>query len=74
MKTVTVGKSRKIRGFKNETWIQCKITADFETEPTIEDIRDLAGDVELVLLMEEDDEREYWRKQSTGRGGQEGSV
>jgi len=74
MKTVTLGKSRKIRGFKNESWISCKISSEFHEEPTIEDIRDLAGDVELVLLMEEDDERDYWRKQSEGRRDQESGV
>ena len=58
MKTITVGKSRKIRGFKNESWIKCEIRAEFEHEPTLAEIQDMAGDVELVLLMEEDDERD----------------
>ena len=60
-KSITIGKSRKIRHKRGETWIKVEITAEFqEVEPTIEDVEDLNADLEEVLRREEEHERAYW--------------
>lgn len=45
---------------KRETWIKTDVTQEFEVEPTLNDIKDMLGDIETILEMEEADERRYW--------------
>lgn len=65
MKTIVVGKSRKIRGTKpgQETWLNAKVSIDFDRDPEYKDVEEMYSDVKFLLDEGERDEREYWEKE-----------
>ena len=60
IQSMTVGKSRKLRRGRDETWLRCEVVADFSSQPSEEQVNELLSVVEETLQMEEHIELERW--------------
>lgn len=58
LKTLMMGKSRKIFEGKNETWISAKL--EYEVNAQDYEIESVKEEVEYILNQMEKDERERW--------------
>lgn len=61
LKTLTMGKSRKVIEGKNETWISARLEYEVNAQDyTIDQVED---EIEYILKSMEDREREKWNGQ-----------
>ena len=58
LKTLSMGKSRKIFEGKNETWISAKL--EYEVNAEDYEIESVKEEVEYILNQMEKEERERW--------------
>ena len=58
LKTLSMGKSRKIFEGKNETWISAKL--EYEVNAEDYEIESVVEEVEYILDQMEKEERERW--------------
>ena len=59
-RTLTIGKSRLLRRGNLQTWVKAEVMGEFETDPTLEDVRDMITDIDTILNEEEVTENVRW--------------
>ena len=58
--SITIGKSRLLRRGNLQTWVKAEITGEFESDPDLQDIADMIGDIDTILNEEESTENVRW--------------
>ena len=59
-RTLTIGKSRLLRRGNLQTWVKAEVMGEFDTDPTLEDVRDMITDIDTILNEEEVTENVRW--------------
>ena len=59
-RTLTIGKSRLLRRGNLQTWIKAEVMGEFDTDPTLDDVRDMITDIDTILNEEEVTENVRW--------------
>ena len=59
-RTLTIGKSRLLRRGNLQTWVKAEVMGEFETDPTLDDVRDMITDIDTILNEEEVTENVRW--------------
>ena len=59
-RTLTIGKSRLLRRGNLQTWVKAEVMGEFDTDPTLEDVRDMITDIDTILNEEEVTENDRW--------------
>ena len=59
-RTLTIGKSRLLRRGNLQTWVKAEVMGEFDSDPTLEDVRDMITDIDTVLNEEEVTENVRW--------------
>ena len=59
-RTLTIGKSRLLRRGNLQTWVKAEVMGEFDTDPTLEDVRDMITDIDTILNEEEATENVRW--------------
>ena len=59
-RTLTIGKSRLLRRGNLQTWVKAEVMGEFDTDPTLDDVRDMITDIDTILNEEEVTENVRW--------------
>ena len=59
-RTLTIGKSRLLRRGNLQTWVKAEVMGEFDSDPTLEDVRDMITDIDTILNEEEVTENVRW--------------
>lgn len=59
-RTLTIGKSRLLRRGNLQTWVKAEVTGEFDTDPALDDVRDMITDIDTILNEEEATENVRW--------------
>ena len=59
-RTLTIGKSRLLRRGNLQTWVKAEVMGEFDSDPTLDDVRDMITDIDTILNEEEVTENVRW--------------